>query len=208
MGSPRVMFFGWSGDETLLDLDAKTGLVLRMETFLDGATLRLSEASDVAVDESIDEALLIEEPAAGATIEPSTRMAGPIEEVARDAPFTVLAPRGQHVNGMVSPQRGNRPVVVHAHVMPDFAKMAARRVPGVLATLQLIESADPEGVADPTEWDMVALANGPGHLWQAPDDGEVHLLVHRQGTYVWLRGLDNRAETITAAETLVPVDAC
>lgn len=205
MGSPRMMFLGWSADETLLDLDAATGLVFRMETFVDGATLRLSEASDVAIDESVDDALLSEEPPTGATVEPSARMAEPIEQVAGVAPFILLAPPGQNVNGMINPSRGNRPVVVHAFVQPDFAKMAARRVPGVVATLQLIESADPDGVPDPADWDPVMLADGPGHLWQAPDDGEVHLLVHRHGTYVWLRGLDNRAETITAAESLAPV---
>ena len=194
-----------SDDETLIDLDSTTGLVLRTESFLDGAMLRLVEATHILIDASVDDALFTEQPPVDATVELSPRMAEPIETVARDAPFTVLAPKGRRLTGLLDAKRPGRPVVVQAHAMPDFAAMRTQRTPGVIPTLQLTQSGEPSGVADPAEWEPISLADGPGYLWQASDDGEVHVLVVRHGTHVWLRGLVDRNETIAAAESLEPV---
>ena len=199
---PGANFVIGSGDESLLDLDAATGLVLRMETFFDGSTMRMYEATDVEIDGAVDEALFTEQPPTGATIEPSMRMAEALESVARDAPFAVLAPTGRRFTGILEASQADRPVVLRVHSMPDFAAM---RTPGLFATLHIIQSGEPAGVADPAEWEEIQLADGPGHVWQAPDGGEVHVLVKRHGTYVWLRGLIDREETLAAAQTLEPV---
>ena len=52
----------------------------------------------------------------------------------------------------------------------------------------------------------ISVANRPAHLWQAPDKGEVHIRLERDGTCIWLRGSASREEAVSAALSLQPVE--
>lgn len=205
MGSGRiVVYLGWSGDESIVDLDAATGIALRIETRLDGVPMRTTEATMVELDADLDDALFSAQPPDGAQVEPMSQMAEPLDAVAASVSFTVLQPPDMTCSGFASKAQGSRPTTIHVHVMPDFARLQTQ-MRGPMPTLHLVESGSPTGIADPAEWEPVELADGPGRIWQAPDAGEVHVVVVRRGTHVWLRGLHDREATVAAAGSLVTV---
>jgi hypothetical protein len=50
------IFPGWLGDETAVELDQASGIILTLTTFVDGEIMRSFTLRDVRVNEPIDEA--------------------------------------------------------------------------------------------------------------------------------------------------------
>jgi hypothetical protein len=199
-GSGPAIYLGWMGDESIVELDAVTGLVLRFETSIGGEVFRSFTMADVTLDEPLGDDLFYEAPPAGAPTRGAHQMAEPIEVVAGRVPFALFVPAGSRCSGFVAPQRADRPQVVHIHEM-----LAAFR-PGMVPMMtQIIESASPAGVADPSAWDVVVVGGRPASVWQPEGGGEVHVCFERDGTYIWLRGQHDRALALEIAESLVSV---
>ncbi len=200
-----AIFPGWLGDETTVELDAATGVVLALSTMVDGEVMRSFTLSGIRVDEPIDEALFTERPPEGAPVEPSIKQPEPVEVVAAQLSFTLFVPEGKTCAAFSLPKRTTAHEVVMMHVLPDFGRMRAMPPMGITSPARLIQSAAPEAVADPSTWTDLELASGPARMWEPEGGGEIHVRVDRGGTCIWLRGLHDRAELLALADSLVAV---
>jgi hypothetical protein len=213
-GNPSVRFMrpggmaifpGWLGDETTVELDNATGVVLALSTMVDGDVMRSFTLTGVRVDEPIEETLFTEKPPAGVILQPLIKQPEPVEIVAAQLSFTVFVPEHKNCAAFVPPRRNDAPVLVTLHVLPEFGRIRAMPPNGIMAPAQLIESASAEAVADPATWNVLELASGPVRIWEPEGGGEVHVRVDRDGTFIWLRGLHDRAELLALADSLVAV---
>ncbi len=91
------MRYGTGADELLLDIDAERGVVLRVECRLDGEPYAITEALEVAFDETFPEDTFVFTPPPGEKVrsiveEPHVRPFLSIEQAVALAPFTVWIP--------------------------------------------------------------------------------------------------------------------
>jgi hypothetical protein len=200
-----AIFPGWLGDETTVELDSVTGVVLALSTMVDGEVMRSFKLTAVRVNEAIDEGLFTERPPDGAELQPLIKQPEPVEIVAANLPFTLFVPEGKNCAAFVPPKRNDHPVRVMLHVLPEFSRIRAMPPSGIITPAQLIESASPEAVADPSTWTELQLTSGPAWVWEPEGGGEVHVRVDRGGTCIWLRGLHDRAELLALVDSLVAV---
>ena len=201
-----VFITGFAGDETLADLDEATGLVLRLESIIDGQPFRLFTMTDLVLDSPLDAAVFDEEPPADAPTRDAHQQSEPIETLAARTGFTLFVPEGAQCVGFMPKPDPDRSPVVHIHQMPKPVAFRPGGGPGSFPTMvQLTESSSGEGVADPSEWETVDIGGVPGWIWQPDGGGEVHVRLDRDGTRIWLRGPTDREEVLAIARSLAPV---
>ena len=200
----QALFLGWLGDESVVELDAETGLVLHLESLVDGDVFRSFTLSNVEIDAPLDSALFDEGPPDGAPIRSTHQIAEPIESVAAKVPLTLFAPTGSSCNGFVRPSKDGAEPVVHVLEIPSPGVFR----PGqVLTMIQLIESSSTDALADPTDWDTADVDGNAVRVWQPDGGGEVHVRLERQGTHIWLRGpneLDRAYDVVRSLAAVTP----
>ncbi len=169
--------------------------------------MRTFTVTSLEVDPELDDALFTEQPPVGVPTQDMHRMAEPIGDIAARVPFTLFAPDGREtraiVEGSTEESRTVRMFVMF--VAPDMSRL--RPMPGPMSPpVMLLESTDPTKMPDPADWEVVNVADRPGHLWQAPEQGEVLIRLERGETIIWIRGTANRDEAISVAAGLQPVE--
>jgi hypothetical protein len=204
MGS-TAMYLGFLGDETTIDLDAATGMIVRLRSTVDRELMRCFELTDLVIDGPLDDALFTEQPPADILARAMHRQPDPVSVVAKDVAFTLFAPPEDDCYGFVMSSTTDEQMV-SVHMMPKMTQ----RMPMVIPTMM---QQSPSLTQMPTtdQWESLLLASGPAWIWQAEPDpgtgaaGEVHIRLDLGGTHIWLRGPHDRAEAVGVAERLAPV---
>ncbi|MFN0089146.1 MAG: LolA family protein [Acidimicrobiales bacterium] len=190
-------------DRVLLEVDAETGVVLGLETFLEGEPAQRIRFTSVTFDPSVDDSRFEFEAPEGAETAAAINPSTPPEDAARAVSFALYAPprtRGEAplaailIDGRAGPpERG--PLVMLHPLLP---------APG--GGWMIHESADEAHMPAVEQWEAVPLPQGGGHLWQAPE-GEAHVRLTLGRTHIWIRGAPGRDEALRLAESLRPVHA-
>jgi hypothetical protein len=200
-----AMYLGFLGDETTIDLDAATGIIVRLRSTVDGELMRNFELSDLVLDGPLNDELFTEQPPSDIPARPAHQRPDPVSVVAKDVSFTLFAPPDGDCYGFV-PSFGTDEPMVSVHMMPNMAK----RMPMMIPTM-MQQSPSLTSMPATDEWDPVVLDSGPAWIWQAEPEpstgaaGEVHLRLDRAGTHIWIRGPHDQAEAIAVANRLEPV---
>ncbi len=204
-GSMMMFWPGWLGDETTVDLDEATGIIIGLRSTVDGELMRSFALTDLVIDGALDDALFTEQPPTDVPAKSAIQQPDPVAVVAGTVSFTLFAPTGGESMAFKQSQTTDGQMV-SVHMMPNFANRSQMVMPTVLQqspSLSMMPTTD--------EWEAVSLRHGPAWIWQAEADpesgnaGEVHVRLDRGGTHIWLRGPHDRAEAVNVAERLEPV---
>jgi outer membrane lipoprotein-sorting protein len=204
---PMAFHFGWLGDETTIDLDAATGIIVRLRSTIDGELMRSFELTDLVIDAPLDDSLFTEPPPSDVPARSAVQHPEPVAVVARDVAFTLFAPPDADCSAFKSSPSTDEQMV-SVHMMPSMGRMPPT-MPMVLTMMHQSPSLSRMPTTD--EWEPLELPDGPAWIWQGEPDpgtglaGEVHIRVDRGGTHIWLRGPHDRAEAIAFVERLQPV---
>ncbi len=158
-GPTIFIFAGWFGDETLVDLDAATGIVLRLETFIDGELLRSYELRDIRIDEPLADEQFDELPPADAVTTNAVREPEPIEAVAAQVSFTLFVLAGSPSRAFITRPKPDAPPVVFVHQFPESGMARPRMI-----SVQLLESASSDALADPVAWEAIEVGARPARI--------------------------------------------
>lgn len=186
--------FVFGADDLAVDVDLETGVLLRVEGFVDGGPALRSEFLDLEVDAVLDDGLF---PAAPRDAEPMqvVRMPEPLAGLGARVPFPLFAPAdGAPVTGFVLDGEGETPKAIMLHVM---APLGASRP-------QWLETIDPRRVPTTDGWERHDESGVTRWLWQGEPNGEVHVRLDRDGTMIWLRGVHDRTEALSLVAQLRP----
>jgi hypothetical protein len=190
-------------DDFELIVDAEIGVLLRMETRIDGELFAVLELSEVEFDRPFPDELFEFRPPPGEEVRSvHDRFARPegmsVEAAARRAPFTVLAPsrvpEGWDLSTLYWP--GNdRPPSPPGVVMNLTAPTGQQR-------LRILQGADPSG--DSLDW-IATEFRGERFLVNEPGLGdEIECKLERHGTHVRLTGSIEREALLEIAQSLQP----
>jgi hypothetical protein len=194
----------WSADEFELLVDVERGVVLRLEARLEEAAFLVTELLEVAFDEEFDDEIFVFRAPPGEPVRSHAELhalpeAMSLEEAARRAAFTVLAPRrlpaGWLLNVLFTPGRERPPmppgVVLHA---VDASHQHQVR---------FLEGSDP--ISDALDWETVEF-EGERYLVLAPRmlDSQTEVKLQRHGTHVRVTGNLERDKMLEIVHSLAP----
>lgn len=192
-------------DEFELLVDAEVGVLLRIESFIDGQPFMILELTDVQFEEPFAEDLFVFRAPPGESIRSTRDVFNPprgmsIEEAARSAPFTVLSPQrlpeGWRLNVAYTPGQdrpfGPPTVVMHLHD------------PTGLHQLRIMQGAQP--LDDGLDWTEVDFEGEQFLMLEQTGmlDGQIELKLERHGTHARLTGDVDRDAMLRIARSLHP----
>jgi outer membrane lipoprotein-sorting protein len=192
-------------DDYELVVDHVRGVLLRLEARIDGAAFSIVELVETHFDETFADDVFVFRPPPGERIRPHGEMFPPVEamtleEAARRAPFTVLAPhripQGWQLNVLISPERDRPPAP--AGVVMHIVDPAHRH------QLRIMQGAEP--IQDALEWVPVDFAGQRFlvHEAKGPFHGHIEVRLERHGTHARLTGDIERSQLLEIAQSLQP----
>ncbi len=190
-------------DDFQLLVDAERGILLRLEARLDGEPFMISEVVEVHFDETLPDEVFVFHPPPGEQVRSRRDLYAPpegvsVEEAARRAPFSVLAPRrlpeGGKLSVLYTPGR-DRPAAEPGVLMN-------LKDPTGLHELRIIQQAEP--LPDSLDWVEVEGDGEPVFVWEPTGrlNSEIEAKLQRQGTYARLTGNLDRTTLVEIAQSL------
>ncbi|WP_261556063.1 hypothetical protein [Frankia tisae] len=190
------------GDAYDLVVDDATGLLLELVGWFGEREVERTSVRGLQVDGPLDVARFdLDTVGALDDTEPAFHRARPLVTLAGEVDFALLGPRDEAYYGSIDPDPdgdgdGEDGIAVVAH--PAGGRPLGR-------LLWFVQSRGAR-MADPAEWDAIALPDGtPARWWSPADDPEQgHLRFERAGTQVWIQGR-NHQDIRDLAASLEPV---
>jgi hypothetical protein len=190
-------------DEFHLQVDAERGVILRLESRVDGETHRVHELTRVVFDEPMPEETFVFQPPKGETIRSTAELMAPpravsLEEAVRQAPFIVLAPErlpeGWRLQVRYFPGR-DRPSWPPAVVLSIEDPTGVHNV----SVTQHAEADD-----DSLSWEEVEFEGDRYLVYDSGAFGKRDVKMVREGTHVRLTGDVERDALLELAHALKP----